>query len=392
MQLEVPPAVLALCAALRVRGHEALLVGGCVRDALLARPVRDWDVATSASVSEVLACFPRAVPIGASARHGTALVPSAAGPVDVTTFRGADLASDLARRDFTANAMAWTDQGARLIDPHAGQADLAAGRLRAVGRAADRFAEDPLRALRAARLFAELGLVPDAELEEAMRGSAAALSHVAPERVRSELVRALVGAQATPAFELLRRTGIEAVFAPGARADAAAVIGALPTDLGLRLTAWLRGAARARVLARLRFGRGVARRVDRLLSLHPLDAGWDGSEAGVRKLRQRSGDEATLADLLALRDAECSAAGDSWATARVAALRAALAASPTKLFGPGDLALRGDEVMHALAKGPGPHIGRALRHLVTCVVADPTANTPERLHELLTAWSRSESA
>jgi tRNA nucleotidyltransferase (CCA-adding enzyme) len=365
-----------------------VLVGGCVRDSLLARRVRDWDVATSASVADVLALFPRAMPIGASARHGTALVPTEAGPVDVTTFRGADLASDLAHRDFTANAMAWRDDERRLLDPHGGRDDLAAQRLRAVGRAAERFAEDPLRALRAARLYAELGLVPDALIETEMRAHASALAQLAPERVRSELARALVGEHAGAALALLRRVGIEALFVPGARADSALVIGALPADLTLRLAAWLRGAVRGRVLARLRFGRNVARRVDRLLSLHPLDAGWDGSERGVRRVRQRSGDEATLADLLALREAECAAAGDSWATARIAALRAGLAASPTQTFGPADLALRGDEVMAALASGPGPHVGQALRHLVNCVVTDPTANTPERLRELLAEWSR----
>jgi len=389
MQFEVPSAVRALCAALRAHGHEAVLVGGCVRDALLARPVRDWDVATSACVADVLALFPRAMPIGASARHGTALVPTEAGPVDVTTFRGPDLASDLARRDFTANAMAWREDERRLIDPHGGRDDLAANRLRAVGRAADRFAEDPLRALRAARLYSELGLVPDAAVEAEMHAQAAALSQLAPERVRSELARVLVGPHAAAALALLRRAGIEAQLVPSARADSALVVGALPADLTLRLAAWLRGAVRGRVLARLRFGRNVARRVDRLLSLHPLDAGWDGSERGVRRVRQRCGDEATLADLLALREAECAAAGDGWATARIAALRSGLAASPTRTFGPADLALRGDEVMATLASGPGPHVGQALRHLVNCVVADPSANTPERLRELLADWSRS---
>jgi tRNA nucleotidyltransferase (CCA-adding enzyme) len=316
-------------------------------------------------------------------------VPTEAGPVDVTTFRGPDLASDLARRDFTANAMAWREDERRLIDPHGGRDDLAANRLRAVGRAADRFAEDPLRALRAARLYSELGLVPDAQIEAEMHAHATALAQLAPERVRSELARALVGPHAAAAFALLRRAGIEAQLVPGARADSALVIGALPADLTLRLAAWLRGAVRGRVLARLRFGRHVARRVDRLLSLHPLDAGWDGSERGVRRVRQRSGDEATLADLLALREAECAAAGDGWATARIAALRRGLAASPTQTFGPADLALRGDEVMAALASGPGPHVGQALRHLVDCVVADPSANTRERLRELLADWSGS---
>jgi tRNA nucleotidyltransferase/poly(A) polymerase len=386
MEVESPPAVRALCAALRARGHEALVVGGCVRDALLARPVRDWDVATSAPVADVLALFPRAIPIGASARHGTALVPTAAGPVDVTTFRGASLDADLARRDFTVNAMAWDDGALRLLDPHGGRADLAAQRLRAVGRAADRFAEDPLRALRAARLLAELGLAPDAEIEDAMRAHAAGLFALAPERVRSELSRLLVAERAGDALALLRRTGIEAVLVPGARDDCAAVVRALPPDLVLRLAAWLRSAVRGRVLARLRFGRAIARRIDRLLALHPLDAGWDGSESGVRRVRQRAGDAATLADLLALREAECAASGDGWATARVAGLRAGLEAAPEKTFGPGDLALRGDEVMEALGSGPGPLVGRALRHLVACVVADPSANTPERLRALLAAW------
>jgi tRNA nucleotidyltransferase/poly(A) polymerase len=388
MQLAVPPPVLALCAALRRAGHEAALVGGCVRDALLARPVRDWDIATSAPVEAILALFPRAIPIGASARHGTALVPSEAGPVDVTTFRGPDLAADLARRDFTINAMAWRDDEKRLVDPHGGQRDLAASRLRAVGSASERFDEDPLRALRAARLFSELGLAPDADVEAAMRGHAGAVRSLAPERVRSELTRTLLGPHAQGALALLRRTGLEAELVPGARDDCAAVLAALPPDLTLRLAAWLRGAVRGRVLARLRFGKVVARRVDRLLSLHPIEAGWDGSARGVRRIRQRAGDEPTLEALLALRAAECSAAGDSAAGERLVALRAELAAAPAKTFGPADLALRGDEVVAALATRPGPRVGRALAHLVDHVIADPAANTPERLRELLAEWGQ----
>jgi len=390
MDVVAPAAVLELCAALRADGHEALLVGGCVRDALLGRPVRDWDIATSASVAGVLARFPRAVPIGASARHGTALIPTAAGPVDVTHFRGPDLAADLARRDFCVNAMAWDPSLARLIDPHGGQRDLAARRLRAVGSAAERFSEDPVRALRAARFLAELGLVPDSEIEEAIAGAAPLLHGVAPERLRSELARTLVGPHAQRAFELLRRTGIEALLAPGVRDDAARVIAALPPALGLRLAGWLRSAARGRVLARLRFGRIVSKRIDRLLALHPLDRGWDGSPAAARKIRQRAGDETTVTDLLALREAEAAAGSDREAMARIAALRAALADASSP-FGPGDLALSGDEVMAELRCGPGPRVGAALRHLVARAVADPSANTPERLRALLAEWQRGAS-
>jgi tRNA nucleotidyltransferase/poly(A) polymerase len=211
---------------------------------------------------------------------------------------------------------------------------------------------------------------------------------VAPERLRSELTRALVGPHARAAFDLLRRTGIEAALAPGARADAAAVIGALPADLTLRLAAWLRGAPRGRVLARLRFGRAVARRIDRLLSLHPIDAGFDGGDASARKIRQRSGDAETLAALIALRAAECAIEQNVWWDAKLAALRAGLEAAARAPFGPADLALRGDEVMAALGCGPGPRVGAALKHLVACVVEDPGANTPERLRALLAEWRR----
>ncbi len=391
MPLQVPAPIRALVDALAARGYEAVLVGGCVRDSLLGVPVADWDVATSAPVGEVLACFPRAVPIGASARHGTAMVPTLAGPVDVTAYRGPDLMSDLARRDFRVNAIAVDLRDARVLDPHGGRADLAAGRLRAVGSAAERFAEDPLRALRAARLFSELGLVPDAEVEEAMAAQRDALPALAPERVRAELARILLGPHAREALALLRRTGLAEALAPGVRDDAAAVVGALPRDRTLRLAAWLRGVARGRVLARLRFGRNVARALDHLLARHPIDVGWDGSAASVRKLRRRAGDEATLAQLLALREAECAAAGDGGQIARMAALRAAVATTAASAFGPVDLALHGDDVMLALGCGPGPQIGRALRHLVDCVVADPASNTPARLRELLAAWSAREA-
>lgn len=386
MQLRVPAPVLDLLETLRAQGHEAVLVGGCVRDALLGREVRDWDVASSAPVAAVLAIFPRAIPVGASARHGTAMVPAGEGPIDVTSYRGADLAADLARRDFSVNALAYDPRGGRLIDLHDGAADLAAGKLRAVGSAAERLAEDPLRALRAARLVAELALAPDAELERAMAAQRSSLLLVAPERVRTELLRTLLGPHAAQGLALLRRTGLDVALAPGVRPDAPAVVGALPAERALRLAAWLRGASRGRFLARFRFGRPLARAIDRLLSLHPIDAGWDGSVAGVRKLRRRAGDAATLAQLLALRDAECAAAGDSWATGRIAALRAGLAASEGSAFGPSDLTLHGDEVMRALGRGPGPHIGRALRHLIDCVVANPADNTAERLRELLAEW------
>jgi len=154
--------------------------------------VHDFDVATPAPIERVLALFPRAIPIGL--RHGTVMVPTPAGPVDVTRFRsGPRLVDDLAHRDFTLNAIAWSPGGA-LVDPHDGVADLAAGRLRAVGDADARLAEDPLRALRAARLVAERGFTPDPALVAAMARAAPAVAGVAAERLRAELERLLSNA------------------------------------------------------------------------------------------------------------------------------------------------------------------------------------------------------
>jgi tRNA nucleotidyltransferase/poly(A) polymerase len=167
---DIPPAVRALLALLAGSGHPSFLVGGCVRDLLCGRPVADFDVVTPATCEELLALLPRAVPIGL--HHGTLMVPTRAGPVDVSSFRkGPRLEDDLAHRDFTVNAMAFDPEAALLVDPFGGRADLERGALRAVGSAEERFAEDPLRALRACRLVSTLGLELDAGVLAALPGA-----------------------------------------------------------------------------------------------------------------------------------------------------------------------------------------------------------------------------
>jgi tRNA nucleotidyltransferase (CCA-adding enzyme) len=230
----VPRAVREIIATLTARGHAAYLVGGCVRDLLRGEGVGDFDVATSAAPETVLELLPRAIPIGL--RHGTVMVPTRAGPADVTTFRaGPDIEADLAHRDFTINAMAYDPESEALLDPFGGQSDLAGRRLRAVGRAADRFREDPLRILRAARLAATLEFEIAPEIESEMAKARAGLRGVARERVRSELALMLLAPDAARGLALLRRTRIEADLAPGTAEDAVAVVGALPRELELRL-------------------------------------------------------------------------------------------------------------------------------------------------------------
>lgn len=400
-----PAAVLQLLEVLQQDGHEAVLAGGCVRDRLRGAPVRDWDIATSARPERCLALFPRAVPIGL--RHGTIMAPCAAGPVDVTTFRGASLAEDLARRDFTINAMAWDPLRGGWHDPHGGRADLAAQTLRAVGRAEARLAEDPLRALRAARLLAALNLRIAPALRAALPGAAKSLAQVAPERIRSEIERLLLAARAGRGLALLRHSGLEAALLPGLRADGAELVAMLPADLELRLAAWLRGARAGALLARWRFPKNRARNTERLLALHPVDR-CPPADAAMRRLRKRAGSEANLARLFALREAELQlaeapshspqknapqpdASEIARAREKLAALRAALERTRGHAISPAALALDGRAVMEILGVGPGPMVGRALRHLLECVLDDPAQNEPGALRARLCAWRETEA-
>jgi tRNA nucleotidyltransferase (CCA-adding enzyme) len=382
----LPAPVSAALATLRAAGHRAVLVGGCVRDLLRGVAVADFDVATDAPPERVLALFPRAVPTGL--RHGTVMLPARGAPLDVTTFRaGPRLEDDLAHRDFTVNAIAWDPAADAWVDPFGGAADLAAGRLRAVGRARDRFAEDPLRALRAARLVATLGLAPDPELLPAMREARAGLRGVARERVRRELAELLLAPGVAAGLRLLRASGLEEELAPGARADAPEVVAALPRSLPLRLAGWLRGTRAESLLLALRFGVRDARGVARLLARHPIERQPRRTDADLRRLLARAGEDAVDA-LLALRRAELAVSGAPAAELEELAARLARLRERGGLaLQLGDLALDGGDVMALLGIPPGPRVGEALRHLTDCVLEDPACNTREALAERLRAWA-----
>jgi tRNA nucleotidyltransferase (CCA-adding enzyme) len=391
----LPGPILEVVGTLAEAGYEAYLVGGCVRDLALGIPVRDFDIATSAPPQAVLERFPRAVPIGL--RHGTVMIPTQAGPVDVTRFRaGPGIEDDLAHRDFTMNALAADPRSGRLLDPHGGLADLAAGHLRAVGSAEARFAEDPLRALRGVRLAVAHALDIDAECEAAMRGTRAALRRVPRERVRHELERILLAPEAARGIRLLRRLGLEADLLPGAPPDADRVVAALPPDLPLRLAAWLRGTDANSILRRLRFPRRTVQQAALLVRLHPVDRAREPRGlAATRRLVKRAGME-NIDALIALREAEIgvAAAADGAELRAVRETLDAIRAAVTRIRADRsialhrlDLAMDGRAVMQALDCGPGPVVGRALRHLTDRVVEDPSQNTPERLRVLLLEWA-----
>jgi tRNA nucleotidyltransferase/poly(A) polymerase len=395
-ELTLPAAVRQLLETLASGGHRAALVGPCVRALLGGRAAREFQVASSAPGERVLTLFPHAVPI--APRYATVMVPTPAGPVDVTGFRGGELLEDdLARRGFTIDAIAYdpiAEGGPRVVDPQGGLRDLEAGRLRAVGSAATRLEEDPLRALRAARLVAELPVKANAELEEAMGSVRPALQSLAAQRIREEISLLLRAPRAGAGLELLRRTGIEATVAPGVLTDAARLVDQLPPELPLRLAGWLRGTRAAKILVRLRFSAPLVRDVECLLALYPLDGHLTPTrDPELRRLIKRAG-EANLDRLFVLREAELDTgvvsrdeAGE--VRARLSEIRKGLdrvRSTGAEAQRRTRLAIGGSEVMEILDIGPGPLVGRALRYLTHQVEADPGCNTEDALRELLRDW------
>ncbi|MEO6599439.1 MAG: CCA tRNA nucleotidyltransferase, partial [Polyangiaceae bacterium] len=231
----VPNEVRELCARLREGGFRSWIVGGCVRDELFAQldgkatDIRgDWDIATSARPEQVQKLFRRVIPTGI--QHGTVTVMVKQTGYEVTTLRGEteytdgrrpdavyfvdDIKDDLARRDFTINAIAYDPLEDQLIDPFDGIADLRARVLRAVGDPALRFGEDGLRVLRAARFVATLEVELEANTARAIAPSLDSYRKVSAERVRDEWLKATKAKRPSRAFEVMREHGLLAITAP----------------------------------------------------------------------------------------------------------------------------------------------------------------------------------
>jgi tRNA nucleotidyltransferase/poly(A) polymerase len=380
-RLPLPMPVCALLDALERAGHAAAALGVCVRE--LARGARpeSFEIGTSADFASLCALFPR----GAVTGSDRLSLASAVGPVEVHPHRGGDVQAELARRDFTLHAIALARDGAWL-DPHGGLADLDARVLRATGDPDARFAEDPVRALRAARLVAELGLALTPDTERAAAGVAARIGAERPARLREELGRLLLAPRVAEGLRALRRLGVEAALAPGVADEAPELVARLPRDLELRLAAWLRGARAIAALRALRHPRDRVLRVERLLQLHPIEAGpAHAREQRVRRLARRSLTD--LEALVALREAEIAVRGEGEAAARrLDPVRAAISRTwraDRLADARAALALDGEDVMQRLGIGPGSHVGRALNHLASRVAEDPSCNRRETLLALL---------
>ena len=219
MKLLLPPKVKMILGILSENGYEAYVVGGCVRDSILARNPSDWDITTSAKPEDVCRIFHRTV--GTGLKHGTVTVLIGDEQFEVTTYRGTaghseentpDLVQDLLHRDFTINAMAYNDKSG-LVDIVDGMNDLQRKVVRCVGEPDDRFDEDPLRILRAFRFAAETGFSIDRNTADRIPYFADRLRNVSGERIRDELVKILVSRNPEYWMELYK-TGITAAVMP----------------------------------------------------------------------------------------------------------------------------------------------------------------------------------
>ena len=273
MKLTLDPGAAALLDALHTAGYAAYAVGGCVRDSLLGRTAHDWDLCTSALPQQVMELFGAEQCIPTGLQHGTVTIKYGGQLYETTTFRTEgsytdgrhpdevqfvpDVREDLARRDFTINAMAY-NEAEGLVDPFGGQADLQNGLLRAVGEPQQRFTEDALRILRLYRFAARFGFALDAATARAARQLAPHLDCISAERIQEELAKLLAAPQPGAYLEPAVLAVVLPELTPESLTAAKPVVDACPAgeeNLPVRWAALLGALGEAdtrRVLKRLR--------------------------------------------------------------------------------------------------------------------------------------------
>ena len=273
MKLTLDPGAAALLDALHTAGYAAYAVGGCVRDSLLGRTAHDWDLCTSALPQQVMELFGTEQCIPTGLQHGTVTIKYGGQLYETTTFRTEgsytdgrhpdevqfvpDVREDLARRDFTINAIAY-HEAEGLVDPFGGQADLQNGLLRAVGEPQQRFTEDALRILRLYRFAARFGFALDAATARAARQLAPHLDCISAERIQEELAKLLTAPQPGAYLEPAVLAVVLPELTPAALDAAKPVVDACPAgekNLPVRWAALLGALGEAdtrRVLKRLR--------------------------------------------------------------------------------------------------------------------------------------------
>lgn len=392
------PGAAALLTRLHAAGHAAYAVGGCVRDSLLGQTPHDWDLCTSATPEQVLELFGEAHCIPTGLQHGTVTVKHGGELYEITTFRteGAysdgrhpdhvafvpDVKEDLARRDFTINAMAYNAEEG-LIDPFGGQNDLAAGIVRAVGEPQRRFEEDALRILRLYRFAARFSFAIDPATGQAARALCRHLDCVSEERIAEELSRLL----AAPAPGAYLEAEVLAVIFPELDAaelpESRRILDALEPGMEhvpVRLAALLcpLGEAGARAaLRRLKCSNALTGTVATLV--REAAAGMPGAALTLTARRFLSRyDLATITDLTALCSAQHPEQAEAFAALQQEAARLVETNACCRI---NQLAVNGRDLMDAGIR-PGPGLRRVLDALLEQVL---TGQLPNEKAALLAA-------
>ncbi len=402
----LPSGVRKLCRVLAENGHGAWVVGGCVRDVLMGREASDWDIATSAQPEVVQKLFRRTIPTGL--QHGTVTVILDREHFEVTTLRGeaeysdgrrpdhvffvTRIEDDLGRRDFTVNAIAFDPVSESLVDPWRGLDDLSAKVIRAVRDPMERFHEDGLRVLRAARFVSSLEFTLDPATEAAIAPNLPTFAKVSSERIRDEWVKAFKARSPSRAFEIMRRTGmLQTCCAPLHNLDEAAFqrtmqrLDQSPRDVSSELI-------RDPFLARL------------AALLWDVDAKAAGAWLEAMRFANREREvvqashlirtlEGTPSDALLRKQAASLKQDVHWLADLFlldATLRSDASVAPTharlvqvvergEAFTMKSLKLTGADVMAMSGKGPGRYVGVVLEKLLAIILMDPTQNERETL-------------
>jgi putative nucleotidyltransferase with HDIG domain len=436
MKIQLPEFVSEILDKFTKGDYEIYIVGGAVRDLLTARMVDDWDFTTSAPPEEILKIFPDGFYDNAFGTVGISH-PSTPNPFEITTFRkefgysdkrrpdrvewGKSLEEDMARRDFTINAMALKKTGKddyEVVDPFEGQKDLDKKIIRAVGDANDRFSEDALRMMRAIRIAAELGFSIEEETLEAIKKNAPLINKIAKERVKEELFKLLGSHNPYEGMLLFRNSGLleevlpelEKAFgveqkSPGRHhiydvgthllmslkecksTDPLVRFATLIHDIGKPATykklptgvitfynhEIISTKIARNISERLRFSNKEADRFITLIRWHQFTVDERQTDSAIRRFIRNVGKE-NISDMITLRVADRLGGGARESSWRLEEFKKRLIEVQKEPFAVRDLKIDGNDVMGKLNLKPGPKVGEILNSIFEEVVEKKIAN------------------
>lgn len=442
--MKIPQIITEIASTLAKRGFASYLVGGCVRDLLMKKTPKDWDITTDAMPEQIAESFPKTFyenTFGTVTVVNEQVEDESLRHVEITPFRQEtkysdkrhpdqviftkDLESDLARRDFTINAIAYDPAKKELIDPYGGQKDIKDKIVRAVGKPEERLAEDPLRIMRGVRLAVELGFTINIETMEAMVKTSSDLKFIAQERIRDEFCRILNSNDLMPGIVILQKIGALKQFLPeleegiGIKQNGDHIyevwehtlrvaqhaadrnwplhvrLSALFHDIGKpRTRKWsdekkdwtfyghdVVGAKMARkLMERIRFTRNITETVEKLVRNHMFFSDIDKiTLSAVRRIIRNVGRE-NIWDLMRVRNCDRIGMGrpkeSPYRLRKYESMIEEALRDPTSVK---MLKIKGEDVLRETKLAPGPKIGYILHALLEEVLDHPELNTEEIL-------------